>query len=335
MLGLPSLPAVLAARPAAMVSVSPLQWQQLADAHAGGAHRREFDDAWANGASFLVAVDGLRGRRPRVIEWKGGHRAAGDEAAPVDLRVDHVYLVSCKYRSHILHNSSPRQLFEHLLGPGGSARSTDWFGYTAPRQYQDLYDAVRRSPDPDPRWPPGVGVEREETADLGLPAAVGALTVPHRRALAARLKPGWPEGVQPLVAALTDAVADASARHWRRALGTATRRETMLWRLLRIGSAPYFVLGTTPEGPLRLRVATPWDWRQQFRLREFSVEPQAGGQARVGWATVVSDRHSGVDRAVEGHVEIRWSHGRFAQPPEAKVYLDTPHALVPGYFPLD
>jgi hypothetical protein len=33
-------------------------------------------------------------------------------------------------------------------------------------------------------------------------------------------------------------------------------------------------------------------------------------------------------------VEIRWSHGRFAQPPEAKVYLDTPMADLPGYHPL-
>lgn len=37
---------------------------------------------------------------------------------------------------------------------------------------------------------------------------------------------------------------------------------------------------------------------------------------------------------VAGHVEIRWSHGRFGGHPEAKVYLDTPHAQVPGYHPL-
>jgi hypothetical protein len=34
---------------------------------------------------------------------------------------------------------------------------------------------------------------------------------------------------------------------------------------------------------------------------------------------------------VEGHVEVRWSHGRFLGSPEAKVYLDTPHVHVPGY----
>ena len=40
-------------------------------------------------------------------------------------------------------------------------------------------------------------------------------------------------------------------------------------------------------------------------------------------------------RSVQGHVEVRWSHGRFAQPPEAKVYLDTPTDELPGYFPLE
>src|SRR5664280_1686897 len=42
----------------------------------------------------------------------------------------------------------------------------------------------------------------------------------------------------------------------------------------------------------------------------------------------------GLTRTVAGHVEIRWSHGRFAQPPEAKVYLDTPMAQLPGYHQL-
>ena len=48
----------------------------------------------------------------------------------------------------------------------------------------------------------------------------------------------------------------------------------------------------------------------------------------------MAERATGPDRTVKGHVEIRWSHGRFSGNPEAKVYLDTPHAAVPGYHPL-
>jgi hypothetical protein len=110
--------------------------------------------------------------------------------------------------------------------------------------------------------------------------------------------------------------------------------EAMLWRLLRIGSAPYFVLGSSADRSLRLRIATSWDWRQQFQLIAITMEGQPGGQPRVGWEAVVRDRVSHVVRSVVGHIEVRWSHGRFGGPPEAKGYLDTAHHHVPGYFTL-
>ena len=93
--------------------------------------------------------------------------------------------------------------------------------------------------------------------------------------------------------------------------------------------------GTAPKGFLRLRIATPWDWRRDFELRAFDVAPRAGGQPMVTWRAVVRERATRAERVVEGHVEIRWSHGRFSGPPEAKVYLDTAHNDVPGYFPLN
>ena len=106
----------------------------------------------------------------------------------------------------------------------------------------------------------------------------------------------------------------------------------MLWRLLRMGSTPYFVLGSSTTRSLRLRIATPWDWRQLYSLTRLEIFPQEGGQARVGWMAHVRERASGHQHDLEGHVEVRWSHGRFGGPPEAKGYIDTPHHLVPGYF---
>ena len=110
--------------------------------------------------------------------------------------------------------------------------------------------------------------------------------------------------------------------------------EAMLWRLLRVGSAPYFVLGSSAARSLRLRIATSWDWRRQYRLVSFGMEPQSGGQPRVGWEAIVRDRVSHALHVVAGHIEVRWSHGRFGGLPEAKGYLDTPHHLVPGYVTL-
>ena len=59
------------------------------------------------------------------------------------------------------------------------------------------------------------------------------------------------------------------------------------------------------------------------------------GQPLVRWRVDVHDRESDESRVIEGHVEVRWSHGKFGGAPEAKVYLDTPHHEVAGYEPLD
>jgi hypothetical protein len=135
--------------------------------------------------------------------------------------------------------------------------------------------------------------------------------------------------------ALADEVARQSVTRWETALGrSAGTGEAMLWRLLRMGNAPYFVLGSSPAQSLRLRIATAWDWRQLFTLVRFEIFAQKGGQPRVGWQASVRQRTTGELLDVSGHVEVRWSHGRFGGLPEAKGYVDTRHGLVPGYFPL-
>jgi hypothetical protein len=373
MLGDTDVDLALRTRSSVMRSLSPEDWDQLDTARAGGAFDAEFHAAWENGRAFLSATDGLRGRLPEVIEWKGVVRATGDEVDPVDLRIDHVYLVSCKYLSNILFNASPMHVFDDLLVGGQSRRGRglggDWFAETAPEQYQELYDVVRAAvQDRDvmgagvaggparrlighgrvaPPLPGLGGAEDDGPAavpvDTGpalaalaeLPARAVDLTSAHRAALAARLKGGWPEAAKEVYGELSDAVALASVTRWRAALThNAGAGASMLWRLLRMGSAPYFVLGSSATRSLRLRVATPWDWRQLFALDQFELFAQEGGQPRVGWSALVRERSSGQVHEVTGHVEIRWSHGRFSGPPEAKGYLDTGHHLVPGYFQL-
>ncbi len=130
-----------------MRSLSPEDWDRLCIARAGGAYDTEFHAAWVNGRAFLTAADGLRGRLPEVVEWKGALRASGDEVAPVDLRIDHVYFVSCKYLSNILFNASPAHIFDDLLLGGQNRRGRgaggDWYAEVAPEQYQQLYGIVR------------------------------------------------------------------------------------------------------------------------------------------------------------------------------------------------
>ena len=130
----------LASRPG-QLHVEPDVWDHLDAVQRSGRYASELATAFANGRALLEAADGLRNRTPLTIEWTGGRRPPGDEVAPIDLRIDHVYLVSCKYESDILANASPGRVFEGLLATQGSWDRGDWYEAVAPEQLTALYRA--------------------------------------------------------------------------------------------------------------------------------------------------------------------------------------------------
>lgn len=316
MTGANTLDAALAARPTSVVGIDPGSWRQLTDARLEGRHPELFEAAWGNGRAFLEAHDGLRGRLPVGVEWKGPHKPPGYDSLPADLRVDHVFLVSCKYGSDISGNSSPSNVFERCLADR-SRGAEPWYATVAPAAYASFYAEVRRAIDP------------------GLPPVVDDLAADDVAVIRGACNRRWPDDLVEPWRVFSAEVAVATAARWRANLPTAAARELMLWRLLRLETSPYFVLGSTKSGAaVRYRVATPWDWRQAFRLRSFTVTAVAAGQPVVGWHAEVDDLAAGTRRAVEGEIEVRWSHGRFSAV-EAKLHLKTPVVDVPGYFPIE
>jgi hypothetical protein len=312
----PDLATALRAMPDRLRNVDEAVWARLVAASIDSAYETTFETAFQNGVAFLEARDGLRRRHPLLVEWKGPHRVPGDDVIPGDIRIDHVYQVSCKYLSKITQNCGPSRLFDRLL-VGEQRSSEDWFSTAAPVEYQTFYESIR------------------DQLDAGLPDMVGDLEASHRAVLKTWFARTLPAEIQPSWRSLCAAVSAESARRWNVGLSTPTTRLRMLWRLLRIGDAPYFVLGTDGHAHVRLRVASAWDWMQSFELESLTVSARDSGQPEVGWTAAVRDRSTRVRMDVSGHVEIRWSHGRLQGAPEAKVYLDTPFPLVPGYFALE
>jgi len=315
MFGYSDLVHALSIRPTALENVDEEVYDRLLGAYRSGNHMGEFHTAWVNGFRFARSVEGLRGRPPWVVEWKGAHRPPGYEQIPADLRVDHVFLISCKYGSNILMNSSPGNLFDGTATP-----DQDWFEETAGAAYQDLYEICRPL-----------------VSGISLPARVADLTRPDRMALKRQLPRHLQGDASAAYRAFTAEVARASSERWQAAISSKRAQEETVWRLLRLQSAPYFVLGRSVTGQaLAYRVKTPWDLRASHRFvsfRQWAVADR--GQPIVAFAAGFRNQLSGKLQAVEGHVEVRWSHGKFAQAPEAKVYLDTPHHEVPAYVPLE
>lgn len=311
-----SLSAGLSRRPPAL-HVPDEQWRRLRESYEAGEHRTSFVTAFANGRAFLHSADGLRGRPPRLVEWRGPHRPPGDDVIPADLRIDHVYLVSCKYLSKVLLNASPARLFDKAL-VGDDRGGPHWFAETAPDELAALYDAA------------------VDWTGLDLPATLGELSRDQQQALRRALGPRLlPEPLRPAWARLSATVAEASAARWSAAVTSPRDRVRLLWRMLRVSSTSYFVLGTAADRHLRMRIASQWDWMQDHDLRDLTMAARPAGQPEVAWTATVRPRGGGPEQDVHGHVEVRWSHGRFVGAPEAKVYLDTPFDQVPGFHALD
>jgi hypothetical protein len=317
MLGYQSLDRALEVRPRHISHVDDEVFDRLEQAWASGEHPLAFTQAWESGLVFARSDEGLRGRPPWSLEWKGPHRPASKriETIPADLRVDHVYLISCKYGSEILHNSSPAELFDHCLH-ASAARATDWYETVAPEPYRAVWEPVMRAAGVRPGPPQTLDAEEKRRVKAHLrDSPVDTGTATYREFVAE--------------------VADGSAQRWRAALSTVSARREMVWRLLRMQAAPYFLLGADKrKQPLRYRISTPWDFQQRFEVSGFEVAASGGGQPRVDWRAVVTEAATGAERVAEGHVEVRWSHGKLQGVPEAKVYLATDPHHVPGYVPL-
>ncbi len=296
-------------------NVDTTTWRQLiAQLHAEQ-HRHSFLSAWNNGRAFNRSSDGLDSRIPRHIEWKGPHRIVGDDVIPSDLRVDRVYLISCKYLSKVMFNASPQRVFERNLA--GDIRSgSNWFSCVAPDQLQDLYRVAR------------------SLVQTSLPANVNDLSKEQQRELKRSFVRTWPNEMSGPWNELCRQVSEESTRRWRSNLGAKQQQLRLVWRLLRLGAVSYFILGTDKNSSLRLRVDSTWDWSQRYQLKDFQVAARHVGQPEVGWEAAIHDNEANEDITVSGHVEIRWSHGRFVGAPEAKGYLDSRHLFVPGYHKL-
>lgn len=234
MLGNRSFTEALTHQPVELVNVPPESFNRLKQIDPSSPYYSIANAAFSNGAAFLNSPEGLRGRVPMRIEWKGPDRPPGYDMLPADLRIDHVYLVSCKYQSKVLMNSSPANLFDNLLNSRPNNTAEDWYALTAKDEYENLYQAVRSF------------IGRQ------LPESISLLTQFDRHTIKNELSRKWPLTLKPAYDAFSEAVSSASARRWSASISSKRAQETMLWRILRLSESPYFILGTDAKHSLRL-----------------------------------------------------------------------------------
>ena len=314
-----SLPALLAnPKPSVLEYVEDTDWNRIQEAFMENKHLELFETAFGNGKYFLQAREGLGGRCPYRVEWKGSHRTRGDESIPADIRINWVFLISCKYESRILHNVSPVRLFNNLLR-ADTTRAKSWYSIIAPEEYQSFYASVRH-------YLLGRGIR--------LPACISELSTSDRETIKNETARNLPCELQEDYNHFCRVVSCKTARCWQQRLGRSQGRkekELLFYRLIRLCSCPYFILGSHGQQPIRLRVDSPWEWTRHFLFENLEIEPICARQPKVDWRLTYRECGSDLARDISGYVEIRWSHGRFNGNPEAKVCLYKDLENVPGY----
>ncbi len=311
--------------PKELERVGPSDWQSLLNTLKHSTHSKTLSCALINGNAFLHAHSALRGRLPAKVEWRGPTRTTGFEMVPADLRIDHVYLVSCKYASNVLINPSPTHLFDNLLQSRPTNPSKNWYLEVAKDEFNTLFQKTKSY------------IEHLHPYSR-MPDSYLSLTSQDKAFIKEVLSENrWPSELFPYYQALCDVVASNTANRWKKNLKDIKLQELLLWRMLRISEAPYYMLGVSKDAKetLRLRIGTPWDWNSLFKLKGLEITPKSAGQPTVSWRAIVINKVTQKELYVQGHVEVRWSHGRFNQNPEAKVYLDTPHKELPVYFDIE
>lgn len=311
-----TLPEALAYRPTELADVPDEAWTTLTELATYPKHHDLFTMSFANGRSFAESPLALRHRQPHTVEWCGPRKVGGEHAIPADLRVDDVYLISCKYNSKHLSNSGPSKLFEHRLRE--TRRSSSWYEEVALAEYRAYFLAVRDY----------FGLNT-------LPADVVSLNDHDRAVLAEALPQALPADLAQVQADFCSAVSVESAARWKKSLVSKKQRSDFAMTMLRIPQAVYFLLGQRGKTAQQFKVLSRWDWATRYEVRQFAVQPSPAMQPTVNWRIDVLDRTTWTESSAEGHVEIRWSHGRFNGVPEAKVVLDSELHATPGYVSLN
>jgi DNA modification methylase len=253
------------------------------------------------------------------LTWEGPRKQPSTTTASIDLIVANTP-VSVKAGSNVVQNPSPHNLF--ISVPGGTAPQADsehWYLFADRDGYQALYSLVREfglnnlpsdvaefesvaSPD-----------EREAVQD-----AIG------------RLDPDAKSAFYRLYLDMCYRVARKSADTFNMNLQASMRgraRGAVLEQIARQFfrmDAPTYVLGGI-ENSKEFAVVVPslTDWKSSWRITGAVATPNLQRkQSVVNIAVEYQHKERKESLSARFHVEIRWSHGKFAQAPEAKLYKD-------------
>jgi site-specific DNA-methyltransferase (adenine-specific) len=261
-----------------------------------------------------------------TLQWMGPQKQSVSTSVPPDLLVANVP-VSLKAGSSIVRNTSPYNLFVTVPqgGPGYDS-SENWFLSQDPRGYQSLYDVVFESG--LQHLPVTVEeFERKSTRNLRLDVQKRIDILPQDSA----------QLFEQRYLSMCREVATRSAQlfnmHFKQSMASNAKRSVLdeiARTFFRMDSSNYILAGVERGREFAVLVPSLTLFGREWRITDVLAEPDLQREQSVVAFTVLyenkSTRQSG---EAKFHAEVRWSHGKFKQAPEAKLYKDSRNWDVP------
>jgi DNA modification methylase len=253
------------------------------------------------------------------LQWSGPRKQAKAASEAEDLIVANTP-VSIKASSNLLDNFSPFRIFQSI--PSGTPppdRSENWFFRTDPKGYQDLYAAVRNIrldhfPKTVKNFESVANTNMREEIEEEISKLSG-----RQLATFNKLKVEMYRTIASKSANTFNANYKKSMLEGSR---TAIKQEIVRY-LFRLGTKEYVLVGTDNTKSYAVLLPSLNQWIKDWEIIQVVASPDLEREQSI--VNLAVEYRNKVDKTLytaNFHVEIRWSHGKFRQSPEAKLYKD-------------
>jgi regulation of enolase protein 1 (concanavalin A-like superfamily) len=228
--------------------------------------------------------------------------------------------ISVKAGSNVVGNFSPYNIFCSMpQGMADAKNAEHWYLHVDPVAYQQLYSLVRSG-----------GLDH-------LPSDVATFERTARKndriaveAAARQLPPDDQAAFQDIYLAMCHHVAQRSAEMFNKHIEESlkgNRRAAVLEEvartLFRMDTNEYILCGVEVQQPFAVVVPSLTQWKSDWKISNIEAVPDPHRkQSVVAIVVTYESKQLKSSKTARFHVEIRWSHGKFRQTPEAKLYKD-------------
>jgi hypothetical protein len=106
--------------------------------------------------------------------------------------------------------------------------------------------------------------------------------------------------------------------------------ESVAKNLFRLDSTEYIMAGESGKNGYAIKMPSLSEWKREWEIIDILAMPDiTRGQSVVLLDVKYKRKKESSEYHANFHIEVRWSHGKFSQSPEAKLYKDFNWGSIP------